>query len=142
MDPRTKRLLHLTRRHLFGLGFHAVGTAALAGMMAKRGTGAPQRDRRGVGSPDIPHHPPTAKRMIYLFMGGGPAQMDLFDYKPELDRMFDKDLPESVRLGQRFTTMTSGQKSFPVNASQGLRACLDPVSTAIEKVLSAATMPE
>ena len=47
-------------------------------------------------------------------MNGGPSQMDLFDYKPEMGAMFDKDLPESIRMGQRLTTMTSGQARFPV----------------------------
>ena len=117
MDPRTNTLLQLTRRRLFGLGFHAAGTAALASIMAKPATATTERDRQSGGLPDIPHHPPTAKRMIYLFMGGGPAQLDLFDYKPELDKLFNMDLPDSVRMGQRFTTMTSGQKRFPLAPS-------------------------
>lgn len=118
MDPRTEALLHMTRRQLLRRGFHATGTAALATMMGSRAMAKPESGsvHRG-GLPDIPHHPPTAKRIIYLFMGGGPAQQDLFDYKPELTKLFDKDLPDSVRLGQRFTTMTSGQKRFPIAPS-------------------------
>ena len=117
MDPRIESLLNLTRRQLFNRGFHAVGTAALASLMGKSSLAAPAPTRSGGGLPDIPHHPPTAKRVIYLFMSGGPAQQDLFDYKPELDKLFDKDLPDSVRLGQRITTMTSGQKRFPLAPS-------------------------
>ena len=51
-------------------------------------------------------------------MNGGPSQMDLFDYKPKMDAMFDKDLPDSIRKGQRLTTMTSGQARFPIAPSK------------------------
>src|SRR5690606_23906467 len=67
--------------------------------------------------PGFPHFPPKAKSLIYLHMNGGPAQMDLWDYKPKLAEYFDKDLPESVRMGQRITTMTSGQARLPVAPS-------------------------
>src|SRR5262249_31063854 len=63
------------------------------------------------------HHRPTAKRVIWLFMADAPSQIDLFDYKPKMREFFDKDLPESVRMGQRLTTMTSGQSRFPVAPS-------------------------
>ncbi len=68
--------------------------------------------------PGLPHFAPKAKRAIYLFMNGGPSQLDLFDYKPKMDAMFDKDLPDSIRKGQRLTTMTSGQARFPVAPSR------------------------
>jgi hypothetical protein len=58
-----------------------------------------------------------ARRVIYLFQSGGPSQLDLFDYKPELARRYDAELPESIRRGQRITTMTSGQKKLPVAPS-------------------------
>ena len=67
--------------------------------------------------PGFPHFPPTAKRIIYLHMNGAPSQLDLFDYKPQLGEQFDKDLPDSIRKGQRITTMTSGQARFPVAPS-------------------------
>ena len=63
------------------------------------------------------HFAPKAKQVIYLHMVGGPSQMDLFDYKPVMKEWFDKDLPESVRMGQRLTTMTSGQARFPIAPS-------------------------
>jgi hypothetical protein len=63
-----------------------------------------------------PHYAPKAKNVIYLHMVGGPPQMDLYDYKPLMNDWFDKDLPESVRNGQRLTTMTSGQSRFPDRA--------------------------
>jgi hypothetical protein len=65
-----------------------------------------------------PHFAPQAKRVIYLHMVGGPAQMDLFDYKPVMKQWYDKDLPDSVRMGQRLTTMTSGQARFPIAPSK------------------------
>src|SRR5262249_48609017 len=66
----------------------------------------------------LPHFAPRAKRAIYLHMNGGPSQMDLLDYKPRMEKMYDKDLPDSVRQGQRLTTMTSGQSRFPVAPSK------------------------
>ncbi len=67
--------------------------------------------------PDLPHFAPKAKRAIYLFMAGAPCQMDLFDYKPKMDDLFDEDFPESIRMGQRLTTMTSEQERFPLAPS-------------------------
>ncbi len=108
--------LTMTRRHFFGAGALGLGTAALASLLPARGNAAtPQRFG---GLPELPHFAPKAKRAIYLFMNGGPAQMDLFDYKPKMHDWFDKDLPESVRKGQRLTTMTSGQSRFPIAPSK------------------------
>jgi hypothetical protein len=67
--------------------------------------------------PGLPHFAPTAKRAIYLHMVGAPPQMDLFDYKPAMKDWYDKDLPDSIRRGQRLTTMTSGQSRFPIAPS-------------------------
>jgi hypothetical protein len=65
----------------------------------------------------LPHHSPKAKRIVYLFQSGGPSQLDLFDYKPKLVDLFGKDLPDSVRAGQRLTGMSAGQTAFPIAAS-------------------------
>ncbi len=65
----------------------------------------------------LPHHMPKAKRAIYLFQSGGPSQLELFDYKPKLKGMFGKDLPASIRKGQRLTGMSADQTSFPIAAS-------------------------
>ncbi|MEK6233848.1 MAG: DUF1501 domain-containing protein, partial [Planctomycetales bacterium] len=98
MDPRVETLLNLTRRQLFTRGVNAAGAGALASLLQGHATAANDNaPRRTGGLPEIPHHAPTAKRFIYLFMGGGPAQQDLYDYKPELTKLFDKDLPDSVR---------------------------------------------
>ena len=66
---------------------------------------------------NLPNYAPKAKRIIYLFQSGGPSQNDLFDYKPKLSQMRGIDLPESVRMGQRLTGMTSGQSRFPLVGS-------------------------
>ena len=68
--------------------------------------------------PGLPHFAPKAKRLIYLHMNGAPSQIDLFDHKPRLTNYFDQELPASVRNNQRITTMTSGQKRFPVAPSK------------------------
>jgi hypothetical protein len=60
--------------------------------------------------PGLPHFPPKAKRVIFLHQSGGPSQMDLFDPKPKLDKLRGKELPGEVRMGQRITGMTSGQR--------------------------------
>src|SRR6476660_2220445 len=100
---------NLTRRHFFQTGANALGTAALASLLGDCAMGAEGKKT---------HFPAKAKHVIYLHMVGGPAQMDLYDYKPKMAEWFDKDLPDSVRMGQRLTTMTSGQKRFPVAPSK------------------------
>jgi hypothetical protein len=85
----------------------------LASLLNEQGLAA---DVPLVGRPGVlraPHHPAKAKRVIYLFMSGGPSHIDLLDYKPELRRHHGEELPASVRMGQRITGMTSGQRSFP-----------------------------
>ncbi|MBI5087195.1 MAG: DUF1501 domain-containing protein [Acidobacteria bacterium] len=100
----------MTRRELLARIPGGLGAAALGRLMA--GTkGAP-------GLPGFPHHRPTAKRVIYLFQSGGPSQLELFDPKPKLAGVAGKDLPESVRMGQRLTQMSATQSSFPMVASK------------------------
>jgi hypothetical protein len=118
MHPFNDHLLNLTRRQFFGTSGLRLGGLALALMAGRRATaGAPAAGRVHPPLPGFPHHPPTAKSVIYLHMNGGPSQMDLWDYKPQLGTLFDKDLPDSVRMGQRITTMTSGQSRLPVAPS-------------------------
>jgi hypothetical protein len=112
--------LNLTRRHFFAAGSHLLGTAALASLAGT--TKANNFAARGAESADsrttsLRHFAPKAKQVIYLHMVGGPSQLDLYDYKPVMRDWFDKDLPESVRMGQRLTTMTSGQARFPIAPS-------------------------
>ena len=119
MDPIQTYLQNQTRRHFFRNGALGLGSMALGSLLAKDPAFVAQAAKRnGVpGIPGLPHFAPKAKRVIYLFMSGAPSQMDMFDYKPEMGKWFDKDLPESIRMGQRLTTMTSGQKRFPIAPS-------------------------
>ncbi len=104
------------RRFLAGSGL-SLGSLALGSLIGnERARGASVGDAIG-GLPDIPHFAPKAKRVIYLFQSGAPSQMDLFDDKTILSDRRGIELPDSVRQGQRITTMTSGQKSFPVAPS-------------------------
>jgi hypothetical protein len=110
MHPSDKAVQLETRRQFFGRGARGLGVAALASLF---GEGASAKE----GLPGLPHFAPKAKRAIYLHMVGGPSQLDLYDYKPVMKDWFDKDLPESIRQGQRLTTMTSGQSRFPIAPS-------------------------
>jgi hypothetical protein len=120
MNAFQQHLLHLNRRQfLAGSGLSA-GAIALSLMNGPRALAAQQAagERVHPGLPHLPHFAPKAKRVIYLHMNGAPSQLDLWDYKPGLKEHFDKDLPDSIRKGQRLTTMTSGQKNFPVAPSK------------------------
>jgi hypothetical protein len=117
MDPIQEMRLNLTRRHFFGQAGLGLGTAALASLLPKQ-LGADEPKKRVGGLPELPHFAPKAKRAIFLFMAGAPSQIDLFDYKPKMDELFDKDLPDTIRMGQRLTTMTSGQQRFPIAPSK------------------------
>lgn len=108
--------LALTRRQFFGATGVRLGGAALA-MLATKSLAASQNDRVHPPLPGFPHHAPKAKAVIYLHTNGAPSQLDLLDYKPKLIEQFNKDLPESIRQGQRITTMTSGQNRLPVAPS-------------------------
>src|SRR5262245_50339158 len=107
-----------TRRQLFGASGLRLGSAAAA-LLAGRAAARPAAPAARVhpALPGLPHHAPTARAVIYLHMNGAPSQLDLLDYKPKLVDHFDKDLPASVRMGQRITTMTSGQARLPVAPS-------------------------
>ncbi len=108
--------LALTRRQFFARGRNVLGAAALGSLLG----GGLSRALAGeaAGQPVLPHFPPKARRVIYLHMVGGPSQMDLYDYKPEMVKMYDKELPDSIRNGQRLTGMTSNQARFPIAPSK------------------------
>jgi hypothetical protein len=103
----------ITRRQFLRRGGSLLGSAALATLMGDQ-LGAAE----ATSGPALPHFAPKAKNIIYLHMVGGPPQMDMFDYKPVMNDWYDKDLPESIRKGQRLTTMTSGQARFPIAPSK------------------------
>src|SRR6186713_3400814 len=96
----------------FGLG---LGGIALADILSSDAAVASSVADHGVLNE--PHYPPKAKRIIYLFMSGGPSQMDLFDYKPLLNEKNGQDLPDSVRKGQRLTGMSAHQATLPLAGS-------------------------
>ena len=111
----------MTRRHLLGRTAGCLGAAALASLAgpatAARVSLSQSRGAEAFGGlPTLPHFPPRARRVIYLFQSGGPSHMDLFDYHPILRELHGTELPDSVRGGQRITGMTSGQSTFPVVA--------------------------
>jgi len=120
MNPIFDYQLLQTRRQFFGQTGLRLGGLALGMLMGDRAIKAQGQQPARVHPtlPGLPHFPPKAKSLIYLHMNGGPAQMDLWDYKPQLERHFNQPLPESIRRGQRLTTMTSGQGSFPVAPSK------------------------
>ncbi|HWD39122.1 MAG TPA: DUF1501 domain-containing protein [Fimbriimonas sp.] len=121
MNPIDEAELIMTRRQLFGRTTLGIGTAALSRLLAIGGLGGMMELASAFdghkGLAGFPSFAPKAKRVIYLFMSGGPSQLDLWDYKPKLNDLFDKDLPDDVRRGQRITTMTSGQTRFPIAPS-------------------------
>ena len=102
----------VTRRTFLQRAAGGIGLAALGGLM-----GQPAKATGMVGLPDFPNFAPKAKRIIYLFQSGAPSQMDLFDPKPQMTARRGENLPASIRKGQRLTTMTSGQSTFPVAPS-------------------------
>src|SRR5208282_2346417 len=124
MDPKNTTgkdlTLAMTRRHFFrrstaGL---ALGIPALAALLAKDGFAAADGiDPKTGGLLGFPNFAPKAKRVIFLHQSGAPSQIDLFDPKPALTKMKGTDLPDSVRMGQRITGMTSGQSTLPVAPS-------------------------
>ncbi|MBP9222773.1 MAG: DUF1501 domain-containing protein [Verrucomicrobiales bacterium] len=108
----------LNRRLFLRRGSSVLGSAALAGLLGNSpNTATAASSNGGPGLPGFPNFPAKAKRVIYLFQSGAPSQMDLFDPKPMMEKQRGKDLPESIRQGQRLTTMTSGQKNFPIAPS-------------------------
>ena len=109
--------MYQSRRSFLSRASMGLGAAALATLLRPLSLSGQslQASARRLGSP---HYTPKVKRVIYLFQSGGPSQMELFDYKPLLQKMNGEELPESVRQGQRLTGMTSGQKSFPLAGSK------------------------
>ena len=102
-----------TRRQFFSTSSKGLGTAALASLLggqdASNAQAADATQPNGLGA-----FPARAKRVIWLFMAGAPSHLDTYDYKPQMREWFNKDLPESVRKGQRLTTMTASQARFPI----------------------------
>jgi hypothetical protein len=109
MSQPIKDILDVTRRQFLRRTGAGLGAAALASLLADDGLALSPSHQQ-------PHFAPKAKRVVYLFQSGGPSQLEMFDYKPELRNLHGQELPASIRQGQRLTGMTSGQASFPVVA--------------------------
>ena len=122
-DPLEEYLRNLTRRRFFGamgstLGA-SLGVTALGGLLEQDAMASmATTDDASHVLRNLSHYAPRAKRVIYMHMEGAPSQIDLFDHKPGLVDRYDEDLPDSIRQGQRITTMTSGQQRFPVAPSR------------------------
>src|ERR1700744_4124620 len=109
-----ERHLHFNRRRFIkGLGF-GIGGIALGSLLIPDLFSGSEEETAALG---LPHFAPKAKRIIYLFQNGAPSQLDLFDYKPLLNKMQGEDLPASIRNGQRLTGMTANQTKFPLAGS-------------------------
>ncbi len=104
-----------TRRQLLGRASRGLGSVALASLLNHDlpAETADLESQAAIAS-SLPHFAPKAKRVIYMLQSGAPSQVDLFDYKPSLDKLHLTELPDSVRQSQRLTGMTAGQKNFPV----------------------------
>lgn len=115
MNPFFERDLRLSRRQLFGKAATGVSTWALTSLLAESALGQTGKVKHPIpGLPGLPHFKPKAKRVIVLWQGGAPSQIDLFDYKPGLEKHRMEELPESVRKAARLSTMTATQAKFPV----------------------------
>ena len=108
--PDNETSSEILRRHFLARTATGLGAAAMTALL--------QRDSMAHPSVTLPSLVAKAKRVIWLFQSGAPSQIDLFDYKPRLSEFHQQELPDSIRMGQRLTGMTSGQKNFPVVASK------------------------
>ena len=98
-------------RFSLGLGSVALGSLLIPDLFSGR------KDEEAAVLSGMPDFAPKAKRIIYLFQNGAPSQLETFDYKPKLREMMGKELPASVRMGQRLTGMTANQSKFPLVGS-------------------------
>ncbi|GMU25048.1 MAG: hypothetical protein AMXMBFR13_51190, partial [Phycisphaerae bacterium] len=117
MTPEPIDPLFITRRQLFSRLTMGLGTAALASLLPRSVRAGFEAPAHG-GLPGLPHFPPKAKRIIYLFMSGGPAQQDLFDHKPLLRTLNGEPIPPEVRGEQRLTRMSGNQAILPLAGSK------------------------
>jgi hypothetical protein len=110
-------LTRVTRRHFFGASAAGIGGMALGSLLANAASARASATTASGGSLSELHFAPRAKRIIFLFQSGGPAQQDLFDYKPLLNQNNGQQLPDHVRGGQRLTGMSAQQTSIPLAGS-------------------------
>ena len=104
-------LKNQTRRHFFGECGMGVGSMALASLMAGSSTAAATEQQSGAMAAKAPPFPARAKRVIFLFMAGGPSQLDMFDHKPMLNKLSGEPMPQSFLEGKRFAFMNSSHRT-------------------------------
>ena len=128
MNDRLSALQANTRRHFFSRCGIGVGSMALASMLAKQGIAEPSSGHtENPLAPKQPHFQPRATNVIFLFMAGGPSQLELFDYKPKLTELNGQPIPDSYIAGKRFAFMDSShrvnllgsQRTFQQAGNQG-----------------------
>src|ERR1700757_371744 len=113
MNPFQDLLRLQTRRHFFQSCALGVGKAALASLLAERALSAGEPRGANPLAPRRPHFPARAKNVIYLFMAGGPSQLELFDYKPKLQELNGKPIPDSYLKDKRFAFMDTFAREVP-----------------------------
>ena len=120
MNPHDPQTTDSSRRSFLDRAVRTLGGAAAVSLLSTSGRLLSPAEAAALAGPHLPgpHFPGKAKHVIYMHMVGGPSQIDLYDYKPKMNAWYDKDLPESIRQGQRLTTMTSGQTRFPIAPSK------------------------
>ena len=111
MDPRLAHRLHVTRRQFFGRSAVGIGAAALASLLGEDRVASARAPSSSGGLPGLPHFAPKAKRVIYMLQNGAPPHVDLFDYKPGLEKLMGTELPASIHRNQRLSSMTAGKKN-------------------------------
>ncbi len=130
LSPVIANAREITRRHFFKSGGLGLGALALQSLLAREALANPQSAIRNPQStnplaPKAPMLPPKAKRVIYLHMPGSPSQLELFDYKPELEKLHMKDAPPSFLAGKRFAfikgvpKILAGQFKFKQHGQSG-----------------------
>ncbi|TWT73409.1 DUF1501 domain-containing protein [Allorhodopirellula solitaria] len=113
MHPIELNAARVSRRQLFGRTASGVGTAALASLLGRDSLAGAAGASNAQGIPGLPHHKPSAKRIVMLWQGGGPSHIDLFDEKPMLQKLAGQNIPDSVRGDTRLSTMSSGYGKWP-----------------------------
>ncbi len=116
-DHPIENLQRITRRHFFGHSAAGIGSVALGALLSESLATPAKAAATSTRTASPLQFPPRAKRVIYLFQAGGPAQQDLFDYKPLLNQKNGQQLPAFVRGGQRLTGMSAQQASIPMAGS-------------------------
>ena len=110
----------ITRRNFFGKMAQGIGTFALGALLnPELLAGRPSSLLPSAGKTGLPHFAPKAKRIIYLFQNGAPSHVDLFDYKPALEKWHGTQIPDDLVEGKRFSTMTGKQQNRPLISARG-----------------------